>query len=360
MTSLVNHTDPRAISRRSSLGLIGAASASVALGQFSPSLAQTRAEESTDFHAGLLDAAVDRAASYERLHSLVIGRGGQIAVAEAFRGAPIRQAVNVKSVSKTIVAALTGNSLDRGEISNVDASISSISPAILPKDIDPRVGDLTIADLLTMQAGLERTSGRNYGRWVQSSDWVRFVLTRPFVAEPGKRMLYSTGSYHVLGAVLTEVTGSSLLSLARERLGSPLEIDFPAWTRDPQGYYLGGNNMLLSPLAMYRFGEMYRQGGAWSGARVLSENWVTESWRSRTFSPFSGHDYGFGWFLPRANGHPIAYARGYGGQMIYVAPTLGLTVAITSDPTRPARSHGYAGNLYELMTEMIIPAAEVA
>lgn len=315
---------------------------------------------STHFDSALLQKAVDQAAGFNRLHSLVISRGGQIAVAEAFRADPVDRPVNVKSVSKTIVAALTGAALTHRAIEDVNASIGSLAPDLLPDGADPRVRDITIADLLTMQAGLERTSGPNYGRWVQSPDWVRFVLTRPFIAEPGQRMLYSTGSYHVLGAVLSRLTGRNLLDLARSWLGEPLGIDIPAWTRDPQGFYLGGNNMALSPLALIRFGELFRLGGILDGRRVVSDRWVRESWTSRTFSPFSGHDYGFGWFLPRANGHLVAYARGYGGQMLYVVPSLGLTVAITSDPTRPARSRGYAGQLNALMSQQIIPAAELA
>jgi CubicO group peptidase (beta-lactamase class C family) len=156
------------------------------------------------------------------------------------------------------------------------------------------------------------------------------------------------------------VTGRSLLEQAREGLGDPLDIDVPPWTRDPQGYYMGGNEMALSPLAMFRFGEVYRLGGAIDGARVLSEAWVAESLVPRTRSNFSGDDYGYGWFLREAGGHEMAYARGYGGQMIFVVPSLRLTVAITSDPNRPARSDGHVGDLQRLMAESVVPAAEGA
>jgi CubicO group peptidase (beta-lactamase class C family) len=171
-------------------------------------------------------------------------------------------------------------------------------------------------------------------------------------------MIYSTGSYHVLGAVLARLTGRSLLSLAREWLGEPLDIDVPAWTRDPQGFYLGGNNMLLSPLALFRFGAMWQGGGVWQERRVVSTAWITASWTPRTRSAFSGDAYGYGWFLAQANGRPVVYARGYGGQMLYLVPSLGLTVVVTSDLGRPAHSHGYVRVLNALLTEDIIPAAE--
>jgi hypothetical protein len=43
--------------------------------------------------------------------------------------------------------------------------------------------------------------------------------------------------------------------------------------------------------------------------------------------------------------------------MIYIVPSLELTVVVTSDPARPARSQGYAGQLRNLLTQQIILAA---
>jgi CubicO group peptidase (beta-lactamase class C family) len=173
-------------------------------------------------------------------------------------------------------------------------------------------------------------------------------------------MLYSTGSVHVLGAVLARASGESLLAQARTRLGDPLGIEIPAWTRDPQGFYLGGNEMALSPVAMARFGEVYRLGGVLDGTRVLSAGWVESSFVPRTRSPFSGLDYGYGWFLGRRAGYRLMLARGYGGQLICLVPDLELTVVVTSDPTRPARSEGYFGDLMRLIADSAIPDAEAA
>ena len=40
--------------------------------------------------------------------------------------------------------------------------------------------------------------------------------------------------------------------------------------------------------------------------------------RAHNRSPWSGDLYGYGWFLSDIAGRPIAYARGYGGQMLFV------------------------------------------
>lgn len=312
------------------------------------------------FDADALKRAVERARRLDQLHGLIVARHGEIVVAEAFRGPSLDRPTNVKSVAKTIVAALTGIAIDRGVLDSAEQPIAPLLSDSLPRDPDPRLREITVDHLLTMRAGLERTSGRNYGSWVASPNWVRDALARPFVDRPGGRMLYSTGSYHLLSAVLTKASGRSLLSLARDWLGEPLGIEIPPWTRDPQGIYLGGNNMALTPRALFRFGELYRQGGLWNGRRVLSQAWIESSWTPRTRSPFSGDDYGYGWFVSSVGDHALFYARGYGGQMVYLLPGLGLTVVVTSDPTRPARSEGYVGELKALLAETIVPAAETA
>ena len=296
-----------------------------------------------------LDALADAARRTERLRAIVVTVDGEVALAEAFRGPPVDRAVNVKSVSKSVVAALAGTAIGRGEVPGVDATLGEVAPGLVPPGADPRVAALTIEDLLTMRTGLERQSGAAYGQWASSDDWVAHALTRPFVAEPGGRFLYSTATWHVLGAALAEATGKSLLELARERLGAPLGIDLPAWTRDPQGRYLGGNEMAMTPLAMARFGELYRRGGRWGGARVLEEAWTRESLVARTVSPWSGDAYGYGWFLRELGGEPAAYARGYGGQLVHVVPGAAAVVAITSDVSRAARGDGYVEALHAMV-----------
>ena len=104
-------------------------------------------------------ASADAARRLDQLHALVIVHRGETAFAEAFRGPSPDRPVNVKSVSKSFVAALTGAALDRGEIPGLDATLGELAPRLIPAGADPRVAEITVADLVTMQAGLERTSG---------------------------------------------------------------------------------------------------------------------------------------------------------------------------------------------------------
>ncbi|MBV16061.1 MAG: 6-aminohexanoate hydrolase [Thalassospira sp.] len=295
-----------------------------------------------------------RIAAMSQLHAILVQRGDEIIVAEAPRGRGLDRVANIKSCSKSIVGLLTGNAIAQGSIPSVDATIGEIAPSIIPSNATPGVEDLTIEELLTLRAGLEGTSGRNYGAWVNSEDWVAFALRRPMVASPGGRMIYSTGTTHILGAVLTVATGKSLLAQARAVLGQPLGIEIPAWTQDPQGYYFGGNEMALTPRAMLRIAALMRDQGRFDGDQIIPTDWIDQSTQARTRSPYSGFDYGYGWFLTRSG---FIIARGYGGQIIAAHPEQDLAVAITSDPTSPARSGGYFGQLMDLLEGPVLSLA---
>lgn len=119
--------------------------------------------------------------------------------------------------------------------------------------------------------------------------------------------------------------------------------------------------MRPSPRALLRFGELYRNdgvaGGPNRGRRILPNGWVQASWTPRATSPWSGGSYGLGWWIGQARGHPIYYAWGYGGQMVYVVPSLRLTAVMTSDAGQRSVD-GHIQALHALVADRLIPAAE--
>ncbi|MBS9404184.1 serine hydrolase [Halomonas sp. TRM85114] len=298
------------------------------------------------------------AEALDRLHALVVAKDGEIVYELAFAGPGVDQPANIKSLSKTVLAALVGAAIEAGIIDGVDQSATSLLGPLVPATAEPQVNEITMGHLLSLQAGLERTSGDNYGAWVASPNWVEYALTRPFVDVPGGRMLYSTGSSHLVSAALTQASGETTLELARRLLGKPLDIAIPPWPRDPQGIYFGGNDMQLSPRALVQIGELYRQDGIINGNRILPEGWVEASWTARGRSPWTGDGYGYGWFVTTLAGERVYYGRGYGGQALFVVPERGLTVAITSDPTPPSPGGQFQGRLNRLI-EILLGKDEV-
>ncbi|GAA3956382.1 serine hydrolase [Allohahella marinimesophila] len=299
---------------------------------------------------GELRSIAAEAGRLDQLHSLVVHQDKRHVFAKAFRGPALEQPAQIKSVSKTLVALLTGIAIDKGIIKGVDQRILpllGLEPFGYPRD------GLTIKHLLTMQTGLASTSGRNYGAWVSSGDWVGYALNRPLVDRPGGEFIYSTGGWHILGAVLSRASGQSLHRLANDWLGDPLDIAIPPWVTDPDGRYMGGNAMAISPLGLAKLGDMVLDGGQIDGRTVVSESWLETSWQPRGRSPFSGDLYGYGWFLTRYAGQEAAYARGYGGQLLVVVPSRQLSIVMTSNPNQPAQGDGHFGDLQELVEQIV-------
>ena len=307
--------------------------------------------------SGTTPASVDlRAAASElpALRSLLVSRRGDLIVEHYAGGVRPGAPANVKSASKSIIAALVGIAIERGVIKSVREPIAAYFPE-LRRDADRRKQAITIEDLLTMRSGLASTSGRNYGAWVRSRDWVRYALAQPMVSEPGAEMEYSTGSSHLLSAILTRATGTSTWQFAQDALARPLGISLSRWLQDPQGIYFGGNEMLLTPRQMVAVGELYLRRGRVNGRQVVPASWVDTSCVPRTASAWdSSRRYGYGWWIQDFAGSTACFAWGYGGQYIFVFRDLDLVVAATSSTTVSEERRGHRRKLFELIEDHVL------
>jgi CubicO group peptidase (beta-lactamase class C family) len=306
--------------------------------------------------ASLLRASA-RASELPRLRSLLVSWKGDVILERYFHGASASTPANIKSASKTIISALVGIAVHRG-----DLRLSQTLGELLSVDargLDTAKRSITVEDLLTMRAGLQSTSFENYGAWVSSGNWVRDALRRPMVAPhgAGAPMIYSTGSTHLLSAILTRVTKTNTHAYADRHLFRPLGIRLRAWTTDPQGVYFGGNEMRMTPREMLAFGALYMTGGVAprGGDTVITRVWIDSSWAPRTESPWSGNSYGYGWWIRSTRGFTTYFAWGYGGQYIFVIPELQLVVVTTSDPAA-SRDGGHNSSILNMLDSEIVSA----
>jgi CubicO group peptidase (beta-lactamase class C family) len=307
--------------------------------------------------AALVDI-LDRAEKLEPLQAIVIAHRGAILAERGYHGHSTAAPTGIMLASKSVISALVGIAIDKGVLDGPDQPIAPLLAEDLPADPDPRLRQITIGNLLSMQAGLGSTSSAQYGAWVRSRNWVRTALAQPFADEPGGGMIYSTGSSHLLSAILTRQTGRSTLQLARDWLG-PLEgFSIAAWERDPQGIYVGGNLMAMSPKSLLAFGELYRRNGLTAGGvQLIPADWIAASWQPRTASRYTGDGYGYGWFSRLIGGEEVRYSWGYGGQMLYIVPRLELTVVMTSSVNAPSSRTGHRDNLHAVLGEIIAAVA---
>jgi len=310
------------------------------------------------FEAELLDAAFRAGARMPRLTGLLVARRGEVAAEAYWRGGAPERALNVKSVSKTILSALVGVAVGEGRIESLQVPVARYLPDYFAEVDDPRKRRITLRHLLTMTSGLETTSFHNYGAWVMGADWVEGALDRPVVAPPGSRMIYSTGSAHLMAVALGRAVDRPLLPYARERLFAPLGIDGVRWQRDPQGRYFGGNNMRLAPRDLFRFGQLYLDGGRFRGYRVLPGSWVEESWMPRATSGWSRYRYGYYWWSREAAGRTVHFAWGHGGQYLFVVPSLEMVVVATSRARGPGDGRSHRAAIHRLISSYLVPSAE--
>ena len=259
---------------------------------------------------------------------------------------------NIKSASKSLIAALVGIARERGQLPGLDTPIARWFPS-LRSDLRKRA--ITLEHLLTMRSGLESTSGDRYGQWVRSRNWVAFALARPIVEAPGTGMQYSTGSSHLLSAILTKATGRSTHAYAQQVLATPLGFTLARWPADRQGIYFGGNEMLLTPAQMVSVGEMWRNSGRVGTRQVVPEAWVAASCTPRTRSVWDPtREYGYGWWIQTIGGQRACFAWGFGGQYIMVFPALDLVVTVTSSTTVSEDRHGHRSALFDLLRREVI------
>jgi CubicO group peptidase (beta-lactamase class C family) len=305
--------------------------------------------------SALVAEAFKRASELSPLNSLLISRNGKLIGERYYRGLTRDRAVNVKSASKSVLSALIGIAIQQGKL-QLDQPIAELLPQHFGNEQDARKRAITVRHLLTMTAGLESTSFDNYGSWVNSSNWVRDALRRPLVCPTGSCMVYSTGNTHLLSVILTRSTGLSTREFANRYLFGPLGTQIRPWTRDPQGFFLGGNEMQLTPRQLLRFGQLYANDGKVGSKQIIPADWIRQSWGEYATSPWNGHRYGFLWWTRRSGNYVVRFAWGYGGQYVFVVPELDLVAVATSGLTA-RRDWGHNDDIHRLVDDYLIPAA---
>lgn len=289
------------------------------------------------------------------LRSLIIQQNGTKLVEEYFRNGRPGRAMNTKSASKSIISLLAGIAVDKGFIKSVDDRISSYLPEYFENIDDSLKHSITVKDVLTMRTGLETTSFHNYGAWVTSDDWVAWALERPMDDRPGGDMRYSTGTSHLLSVIISRTSGMSTKAFAEKYLFAPMDIEVGGWDRDPQGNYMGGNNLALKPADMLKLGQMVLNGGIWEGDRIVSKEWLADSFKTYTRSNYNPYDYGYMWWNRDVAGYKTFFAWGYGGQYIFIIPELDAVVVMMSSLANASQRRRYKEPVFNLLRSEIIP-----
>lgn len=285
---------------------------------------------------------------------VVAVRDGRTVYRDSWNSYTNDDCVHVMSVTKSVMALLTGIAIGKGQIHSIDDRVLDYFPEYRVKRGEKTIYDVTIKHLLTMRAPYKGT-GDPWTKVCSSSNWtyasLDFLGGKKGITE---RFDYRTVCLHILSGILYSATRMKTAAYANEELFEPLGIrkheNYEAktaeehrqftisrlpkesvWFSDPQGLGTAGYGLCLSADDMAKLGLLCLNGGRYNGTQIVSESWVEEMTRARTVESkrFRGMDYGYLWWIVDRRKHIYA-AIGNSGNVIYVNPEKALVVAVAS------------------------------
>lgn len=278
-----------------------------------------------------------------QLRSCLISSEGRLVFEHYRETGTAGELAKINSCTKSILSALVCIAMQKGLLPQPETLLAEFYPR-LRQDRDPRKAAITLEHLLTMSAGFNWTEfgGQNsFPRMTRSENWIDFVLEQPLSHNPGEHMEYNSGVSQLLAALLAEGTGLPVARFAESELFGPLGFEQYEWEQDPQGIHTGGFGLRLRPVHLLRFGQLYLQRGQWESRQLIAPELVDRSTQTAILAeaPRRG-GYAWHWWTDSYthSGDAAAetelqyyYARGYGGQFIYVLPKQETVVFLTQD-----------------------------
>ena len=264
--------------------------------------------------------AASDANQFQDVRAVLVSVCGRPVVAQYLGGSTASTYHAVSSVTKSVTSTLVGIALADGSLKSLDQTLADLLPQRRDA-MSPAVAALTLRQLLTMSAGLDADGPNSaVGGWAASKDFVDGILRTGVTGTPGT-FAYSTGTSHVLAAILVQATGRPVLEYAREKLFDPLAIatrpaDQPvleeqslggydtsgfSWPVDHQGVNFGGGWLRLTPADLLKLGQLFLDEGRYDGKQVVPaavgagchDTTGRDRWRPRWRGvrvPVVGHD----------------------------------------------------------------------
>jgi CubicO group peptidase (beta-lactamase class C family) len=249
----------------------------------------------------------------------------------------------MQSTTKSVMSALVGIAIARGELPGVDATLGELLPH--RQIADPAKAAITLENVLTMRPGFEWLEDqvsywdpRNDSILVESTDdWVGYLLQKPLAVPQGTTYNYNSTNTQLMSEIVSRATGKPLDKYAEEVLFHPIGIRNYYWKSAPEGYRDVAGGLYLASRDLARFALLYERKGEWNGTQVLPAAWVERSVQPHVKDvdpgdPEENEGYGYQWWIYNdgSDGRPIMYGtRGWGGQQGLVVPSLGIVAVFT-------------------------------
>ena len=283
---------------------------------------------------------------------ITVMQDGEVRYEDYWHGFNPGDALNVMSVTKSIIALLTGIAMGKGYIQSVNQKVLDFFPEYTVKRGEKTIYDVTIQHLLTMTAPYKYKS-EPWTKVCTSDDWTKAALDllggRSGITGEFK---YATLGIQIMAGIIENTSGMKLIDFANEYLFEPLGIpkhvnhgdsskedqfDFlmnknprkHEWYSDPKNTVTAGWGLTLSATDMAKLGQMCLEGGVFQGKQIVSGKWIQEMTTAYQDpgERFGYMSYGYLWWVTDKEKHNYA-AIGDGGNVIYVNPEKKIVVGV--------------------------------
>ncbi|WP_274651310.1 serine hydrolase domain-containing protein [Paenibacillus humicola] len=286
------------------------------------------------------------------MHSFMIVRHGAVAAEGAWAPYALNRPHMLFSLSKSFSSTAIGFAVQEGRLT-VDDLVIDLFPEYVTEAIAANMSGLRLRHLLSMSTGHDVETGA-IQRQQPEGDFVKAFLETPIAFTPGTHFLYNSGASYMLSAIITKLTGQTLVDYLKPRLFDPLGIAHTEWDTCPLGRNIGASGLQTTNEAIAKFGQLYLQKGMWNGRRLLSEAWVEEA--SAAHIPTSEpekegeNDWacGYGYQFWRCKYRGAYRGDGAFGQMSIVLPEQDAVIALLSGTDK-------MGQIFELVWEHLLP-----
>ncbi|WP_130836908.1 serine hydrolase domain-containing protein [Lachnoclostridium sp. Marseille-P6806] len=263
-----------------------------------------------------------------RMHQLLLIRHGHVIYEGGFDPYPAGLWHASYSMCKSFAGMATGLLIDEGKLRLEDRVIELLAKewsSSIPNLLTVlRFRELTVRHLLTMSSGV----AFNEAGAVSGNDWVKNYFESPVKFAPGSRFEYNSMNTLMLSAIVTKLTGKTMVRYLQEKLFVPMGIRKIFWETSPKGYTKGGWGLFITPEDAAKLGLLYLNGGRWNGKPLISEHWVAESTRTQIETGQPANP-GYGYQLWPGEMHGSFVYNGMLGQNVYVWPALD-TILVTN------------------------------
>ncbi len=283
------------------------------------------------------------AGNWGAIHSLLIWKDDSLMLEAYFDTFEADDLHEAQSVTKSLQSLLVGMAWDQNLITSIDTSIYPYFSDYHYLDWSQGKDQITLRHLLTMCSGLTWRESQvsyldlthNYSNWMNRQlDWIHFALDQPMEYAPGQYFEYSSAAPILISYLLRAISGMSNEEFALRYLFEPLEIEAYAYQRNIYDSEILAD-IELKPRDLLKIGQLMLQEGEWQGKRLISSSWIQMATRPQVSLenyPYASA-YGFFWWVRRFRVQEQLfegyYAWGYGGQHIFVLPSLRLVVVFT-------------------------------